>query len=200
MTDNKMKKEVIQCLFPNVIVYHISEMRSLHVIMDVQKSQKSGASQTLIVFDADYYSYQFFKKPIIRDIFMNGRNHGITSITAFSASCLPYIQTDVCSQVHILFTQQQFGRNDKRIWKKFYPILDEYNDYKHYQQLSRLHFLVCDNMRPSSKIEDVLSYFCPPRRMLVYDEPKILMEQSKEIENEDTDSGFVSWDNDDDDE
>lgn len=157
--------QMLEKFTPTAMIYTRPEVAVIEKMVRVAKTMKEYGKprQFLLVLDDCTYDKTLFKKPIFREIFMNGRNFCFTFVIA--AQYIMDLQTDLRSQIDYVFTFREGIRaNRKRLHEYFYGMMENLADFENVLQKFTCDFecLVMDNTDSTGNIENQLYFFKAP--------------------------------------
>jgi hypothetical protein len=157
--------KMLEGFLPSGMVYGAPIVRKVEKMVDMAKSlvEAGKKREFLLILDDCTFRKDIFKYPVFREIFMNGRNYGITFI--ISAQYIMDLETDLRSQIDYVFTFKEMIRaNQKRLWEYFYGMIDNFRDFQIVLQTNTKNYecLVMDNTDPTGQLEKILYYFKAP--------------------------------------
>jgi hypothetical protein len=157
--------KMLEGFLPSSMVYGAPLVRKVEKMVEMAKNlvEANKRREFLLILDDCTFRKDIFKYPVFREIFMNGRNYGITFI--ISAQYIMDLETDLRSQVDYVFTFKEMIRaNQKRLWEYFYGMIDNFRDFQTILQTNTKNYecLVMDNTDPTGELGKILYYFKAP--------------------------------------
>lgn len=157
--------KMLEGFLPSSMVYGAPQVRVVERMVEMAKSLVAANKKRefLLILDDCTFRKDIFKCPVFREIFMNGRNYGITFV--ISAQYIMDLETDLRSQVDYVFTFKELIRaNQKRLWEYFYGMIDNFKDFQIILKCNTKNYecLVMDNTDPTGDLSKILYYFKAP--------------------------------------
>ncbi len=156
---------MLERFLPRSMVYAAPIVRKVEKLVEVAKAltEHGKRRQFLLILDDCTFRKDIFQYPVFREIFMNGRNYGITFV--ISAQYIMDLQSDLRSQIDYVFTFKEMIRaNQKRLWEYFYGMIETFRDFQTILQTNTKNFecLVMDNTDSTGELGKILYYFKAP--------------------------------------
>lgn len=159
--------QMFEEFMPKSLVYSLTDISIVEKLVKLAKLAVEHRKPRRILLLLDDFSYRkdLLRQPVFRELFMNGRNFGITLM--LSAQYIMDLSPDLRSQIDYVFTfRELIHSNKKRLHEYFYGMIDNYNDFEQILNTFTKNFecLVMDNTEPSGEIEKQIYFYQAPER------------------------------------
>lgn len=157
--------EMLESFIPKALIYTTPDAEIVERMVEKAKilTEHGKRREILLILDDCTFRKDLFKKPVFREIFMNGRNFGLTFV--ISAQYIMDLHTDLRSQIDYVFTfREQIRANRKRLHEYFYGMVDDFHDFERILHTFTCDYecLVMDNTDPTGDIENQLFFYKAP--------------------------------------
>lgn len=158
--------KMLENFLPSCMVYGAPIVRRVEKLVEMAKAlvESGKKREFLLILDDCTFRKDIFKYPVFREIFMNGRNYGITFV--ISAQYIMDLESDLRSQIDYVFTFKEMIRaNQKRLWEYFYGMVENFRDFQVVLQSNTKNYecLVMDNTDHTGELSKILYYFKAPQ-------------------------------------